>query len=290
MTKAEFKAKATKKNVFTVIGTIAAVAVLYFGYEYVMYVKTDNAQIGGHFVMLAPKVGGYVTAVNIEEGQRVKKGEVLFEIDARDYENRVKEVSGDLSSTEALRKDSERSFGRIRELYSKGVVARQQFDTANAAFLENKAKWEAAEAKLSQAKLNLENTKVVAPSDGYIAKKSVEVGQLANVGQPVVGFVDATDRWVTANFKETDVSSIRPGAKVHISVDAIKGSSYEGKVETISSATGATFTLLPPDNATGNFTKVVQRVPVRIRFENLKPEDAEKLRVGLSADVKVSVH
>jgi membrane fusion protein (multidrug efflux system) len=95
---------------------------------------------------------------------------------------------------------------------------------------------------------------------------------------------------VTANFKETDLSSIKPGAKVKIEVDAIGGRSFEGKVEAISSATGATFTLLPPDNATGNFTKVVQRVPVKIGLNQLKEGDAEILRVGLSAYVKVSVH
>jgi membrane fusion protein (multidrug efflux system) len=142
-------------------------------------------------------------------------------------------------------------------------------------------------AQVAQAELNLENTKIKAPSDGFIAKKSVEVGQLAAAGVPLIGFVDAGERWVTANFKETEISDIHPGNRVWVDVDAISGKTFTGKVESLSSATGATFALLPPDNATGNFTKVVQRVPVRIHLENLTPEDVEMLRAGLSADVKV---
>ncbi|RZA08874.1 MAG: HlyD family secretion protein, partial [Proteobacteria bacterium] len=98
------------------------------------------------------------------------------------------------------------------------------------------------------------------------------------------------ERWVTANFKETDLESIRLGAKARVDVDAVSSRDFEGKVVSISAATGATFTLLPPDNATGNFTKVVQRVPVKIELQNLKPEDVELLRAGLSADVTISKH
>ena len=106
-------------------------------------------------------------------------------------------------------------------------------------------------------------------------------------GVPLVGFVDAGERWVTANYKETDLSHIKAGAKAWIEVDAIKGRTFKGVIESVSAATGATFTLLPPDNATGNFTKVVQRVPVKIRFDNLSDADREDLRAGLSANVDV---
>ena len=134
---------------------------------------------------------------------------------------------------------------------------------------------------------SLDNTKLRAPSDGFVAKKSVEIGQLAAAGVPLVGFVDAGERWVTANYKETDLSHIKAGAKAWIEVDAIKGRTFKGVIESVSAATGATFTLLPPDNATGNFTKVVQRVPVKIRFDNLSDADREDLRAGLSANVDV---
>ncbi len=106
----------------------------------------------------------------------------------------------------------------------------------------------------------------------------------------MIGFVDSSERWVTANFKETEIEEVQPGKKVNIDVDAISGKTFAGVVESISSATGATFTLLPPDNATGNFTKVVQRVPVKIRFENITAEEIEALKAGLSAFVKVHKH
>jgi membrane fusion protein (multidrug efflux system) len=284
------KESLTKKNILMGIGVAAVLAAGWFVWNYVMYVTTDNAQIEGHFVMLAPKVGGYVVKVNIQEGQRVKKGDVLVEIDPRDYENTARQVAGELTSIEARKNDAERMYRRITQLKNQGAVSQQQYDTTSSTYNETKAKWDAVSAQVAQAQLNLANTKIVAPTDGFIAKKSVEIGQLAAPGIPLIGFVDANERWVTANFKETDLSSIKPGAKVKVEVDAIGGRSFEGKVEAISSATGATFTLLPPDNATGNFTKVVQRVPVKIGLNQLKEGDAEILRVGLSAYVKVSVH
>ena len=278
-----------KKNLIAAVATVAILLVGYFTYEYLMYVSTDNAQVDGHYLMLAAKVGGYVSTVNIREGQKVAKGDVLVEIDARDYENTLRQVAGDMTAVEAKKTDSERTYKRISALYGKGVVAQQQYDMAATAWADAKARWDAVNAQVAQAKLNLENTKIRASSDGFIAKKSVEVGQLAAPGVPLIGFVDAQERWVTANFKETDLDRIKVGAHVKITVDAVEGRSYVGKVESISSATGSTFTLLPPDNATGNFTKVVQRVPVRVHLEDLKDKDLEDLRVGLSADVKISV-
>lgn len=285
------KPEMSKKNkLLMTVATVAGILAGYFIIQHFFYVTTDNAQIDGHFVMLAAKVGGYVKEVKVTEGQRVKQDELLAEIDSRDYENTLNQVSSTLISLEAKKNDAEKSFKRISQLFAKGVVAQQQYDSASAAFSESKANYDATAAQVAQAKLNLENTKIRAPSDGYVAKKSVEVGQLASIGVPLIGFVDANERWVTANFKETEIDRIRIGAKVSVSVDAIGGKNYYGKVVSISSATGSTFTLLPPDNASGNFTKVVQRVPVKIQLESLKPEDFEMLRIGLSVDVKVSAH
>ena len=279
-----------KKKLLIAIAVVAALAASYFIFDHFMFVTTDNAQIDGHFVMLAAKVGGYITEVKVSEGDKVKKGDILAEIDARDYENTLRQMSSNLVSIEAKKKDAESSFRRISQLFSKGVVAQQQYDTTSANFSEIKANYDSISAQVAQAKLNLDSTKIRAPSDGFVAKKSVEIGQLATPGVPLIGFVDAEERWVTANFKETEISRIRMGAAVKVDIDAIDGPVFHGKVVSVSSATGATFTLLPPDNATGNFTKVVQRVPVKIHLDGLKSEDFEKLRVGLSAFVKVSVH
>ena len=243
-----------RRKILIAVGSIAAIAVIYFVVEHFLYVTTDNAQVDGHFVLLAAKVGGYVTDVKVTEGQNVKRGDVLAALDSRDYQNTLKQVESDLISVEAKKKDAEKSFNRLRDLYSKGVVAQAQFDTASASFSTLKAQYDAISAQVAQAKLNLENTQIRAPSDGFIAKKSVEVGQLASPGVPLVGFVGSEERWVTANFKETEIGRIHKGAKVKVSVDALDGSNYSGHVESISSATGATFSLLPPDNATGIIT------------------------------------
>jgi membrane fusion protein (multidrug efflux system) len=240
--------------------------------------------------MLAAKVGGYIQTVNVVEGQQVKKGDLLLVIDPRDYDNTLAQAKGELSSLEARRRDAEKNFQRLRGLLSSGAVSQQQFDTASASYQETKARYDGISAQVAQAELNLSNTKITAPANGVIARKSAEAGQLASPGVPLLGFVSSEERWVTANFKETDLEAIRLGAKARVEVDAVSSRDFEGKVIAISAATGATFTLLPPDNATGNFTKVVQRVPVKIELENLKPADVELLRAGLSADVKISKH
>ena len=279
-----------KQKIFSVLGVVASLGILYLVYEHLMYVTTDNAQVEAHSVLIAAKVGGYIKEVHITEGMKVKKDDVLFEIDDRDYQNTLRQIKGELSSLEAQKRDFDRNQKRLSELFSKGVVSQQQFDASSTAAAGAKAKYEAISAQVAQAELNLENTKIRAPSEGYIAKRSVEVGQLAAPGVPMVGFVDAGERWVTANFKETEIEGVQPGKAVDISIDALSGKRFSGEVESISSATGATFTLLPPDNATGNFTKVVQRVPVKIKILNVSPEDVSVLKAGLSAYVKVHKH
>ncbi|MBC7429321.1 MAG: HlyD family secretion protein [Bacteriovorax sp.] len=277
----------TKNKVIAGVVTIGVILAGYLTYEHFAYVTTDNAQIFGHSLMLSPKVTGFINEVKVVEGQKVAKGDVLISIDPRDYNNNVNQVKGDLGSIEARRRDAEKNYRRQLDLLAKGVVSQQQLDSASAAYNDVKAKYDAIASQVNQAELNLSYAKIVAPADGFIAKKSGEVGQLATPGVPLIGFVDSGERWVIANFKETEVEDIKIDAKVEIEVDAISSKKFVGKVESISSATGATFTLLPPDNATGNFTKVVQRVPVKIKFENVTDKDIEMLRNGLSAYIKV---
>ena len=121
-----------------------------------------------------------------------------------------------------------------------------------------------ARANVSQAELNLQYTTVKAPIRGVVSKKGINVGQVVQGGQPLLAIVDIDNVWVTANFKETQLNAMRPGQRATIDVDAYGGRSYRGKVDSIAGATGARFSLLPPENATGNFVKVVQRVPVKI--------------------------
>lgn len=138
------------------------------------------------------------------------------------------------------------------------------------------------------ARLNLSYTVVLAPCDGVTGSKDIHEGQLVQPGQVLVDVVDGSDLWVIANYRETQLPRIREGAEVTMTADAVPGVTYRGVVEAISDATGAAFSLLPQDNATGNFVKVEQRVPVRISLEGNAPEALGLLRAGLNVECKVA--
>jgi membrane fusion protein (multidrug efflux system) len=145
-----------------------------------------------------------------------------------------------------------------------------------------------AQTAVEQAKLNLERTAVRALASGVISRKTVEVGQVVQAGQPIMAITSLDDVWVTANFKETQLREMHPGQRADVSVDAYGGRKYAGRVESIAAATGATFSLLPPDNASGNFVKVVQRVPIRIVIEDGQ-NAAAILRPGMSVSATVFI-
>jgi membrane fusion protein (multidrug efflux system) len=161
----------------------------------------------------------------------------------------------------------------------------EEISQAQAKAAEARARVQGAEAQRDLAAIELARTKVYAPRDGIASRKSVVVGQLLSVGQPVASIVPASDVWVMANFKETQLDKMRVGQPADVEIDAYSELKLHGEVESLSGATGARFSLLPPENATGNFTKVVQRVPVKIRIKDL-PAD-HSLRPGMSADVTV---
>ena len=168
-------------------------------------------------------------------------------------------------------------------------TAPQQVAFQDARAKQAQAQVEQAQANLDQAELNLSYTKIIAPEDGIITRKSVEINQNVSSGQNLLTLVSLNDIWVTANFKETQLRNMRAGQPVEISVDAT-GKTYHGKVTQIGGATGSVLSLFPPENATGNYVKVVQRVPVRIDFTDLKDEDSRHLlRPGLSVEPKVRV-
>jgi membrane fusion protein (multidrug efflux system) len=223
------------------------------------------------------------------------------------------------SQVEAARAAADRAradLARAQELAATQVVSRQQLDAAQAAKDATEANLQtaqrqggaavaaiavaqagvrAAEARLASSRavranaaLQFSYTRVVAPVAGTIAKRTVELGQLLQAGQPLLAIVADTVTWVTANFKETQLEAMRVGQRAEIDVDSYPGCVASGTVESLSPATGARFALLPPDNATGNFTKVVQRIPVRIRVVRGCGPD-QPLRPGFSVDVHVAI-
>lgn len=165
-------------------------------------------------------------------------------------------------------------------------TAPQQLKATQARASAARARANQARAALDQARLNLQYATVKAPVEGVVTRKGIEVGQIVQPGQPLFAIVSLDDIWVTANFKETQVRNMRPGQQAIVSVDAY-GRRYEAHVDSLAPATGARFSLLPPENATGNYVKVVQRIPVKIMFE--KGQDPEhRLRPGMSVDATVT--
>lgn len=150
---------------------------------------------------------------------------------------------------------------------------------------QNKANIEAARSAVDMARLNLSYTIIVATADGVVGKKDIHVGQLVQPGQTMVEIVDDSDLWVVANYRETQLPGIKVGSKVSVKADAVPDVTFEGTVERISDATGAAFSVVPQDNATGNFVKVEQRVPVRIRLKHCK--EMEQLRAGMNVECVV---
>jgi membrane fusion protein (multidrug efflux system) len=196
------------------------------------------------------------------------------------------QAKAQLSVAEESRRAAEMHVDEMKGRLSQSSPIAAQIAAARAQAALAHARVKGAEAALDLARLSLSYTHVVAPSDGVASKLTVHEGQLVQVGQPVIELVPTTT-YVVANFKETQIGKMSPGQRVQIKIDAFPGQKLAGHVESLSGGTGASFSLMPADNASGNFVKVVQRVPVRIAWDDLPSGLA--LRAGLSADVTVHV-
>jgi membrane fusion protein, multidrug efflux system len=384
-----------------VLFILVAASVGYFAYKhYSTWEETDDAQIDGHINPVAARVGGTILSVKIADDMVVKKGDLLIQIDPKDYQVAFSRAQAELREAEAVAKAAaseipvtatitasqvdaaqaamqraekgvavaakeietaraglalaqarvreaepglsraRQDLDRLKPLMAKEEIPKQQYDyavtavesaqaskdSATAAAEAAQKQIEAAEARLAQlrqnipeakaqldsantapqrtaisrsraeaaearigtaqaaleqAKLNLGYTSVYAPMDGIVSAKNVEPGQTIQAGQPLFALVSLDDIWIRANFKENQVRELRPGLRVEIKVDANGSKVYKGQVESIAAATGAKFSLLPAENATGNYVKVVQRIPVKIRFD--EGQDPEHLlRPGMS--------
>jgi len=167
-------------------------------------------------------------------------------------------------------------------------AARQQLRQVESGKVSQTSKVKERQARQQTEELNMSYTKIYAPSDGLVTKKNVEPGSRVQVGQPLMAVVALDDIWITANYKETQIENIRPGQKVKISVDTYSGETFDGKVDSIMAGTGAAFSLFPPENATGNFVKIVQRIPVKIVLDPNK-DTSRVLRVGMSVEPTIIV-
>jgi membrane fusion protein (multidrug efflux system) len=174
------------------------------------------------------------------------------------------------------------ALGRVESQRRQVTVKEAEIERAVAALSQ-------AQADLAFAELQLEHAEVRAPADGVVSKKSVEVGQVVQMGQPLLALVPLQDVWVVANFKETQLSRVRAGMPATVEIDTFPGQVFHGTVDSLSAGTGSRFSLLPPENATGNWVKVVQRIPVKIRLDPREFGNPNTLRAGMSAYVVIQV-
>ena len=299
------------------------------------YVTTDNAYVGADKSLITPQVTGAIVAVHVIEGQKVKVGDPLFDIDPQPYEIAVALAKGRLDAAKVAFDNLKASYvsnrdqikmgqdavnvrksdyDRKNELATRGSGTNVDRDTSLAALIqaqqilefvnnqqastitklggsldspiEKFPEYMQAKAGLDDAERNLRNTKVLAPIDGVATQvNQIELGRVAPAGQPVFAVVSDKGLWVDGNPKESDMTYVREGQPATVTVDAFPGKEWKGRLCSIAPGTGAQFSILPPQNASGNWVKVVQRVPLRFCFD--PNEDMSNLRSGMSAYLSI---
>ncbi len=284
-----------KKRV--IVPTITGLILLIFGFivsiNSMYYKSTDDAFVEGHIVTVAPRVSGPVEKLYIEDNKEVKKGDLLLEIDPKDYETKLKQSKAKLEEAKAAlinaNNQVEKTFSqldfakndytRYSQMYSKGISSTQDYDEAKtklttaqaenksavAKYKELKASIKKLEAEVEENELNLSYTKIYASQDGKITHRTVEQGNYVQIAQPLFAIAQ-DDVWIVANFKETQVANMKKGQSVKIKIDAFGRKKFNGKVDSIQMASGAKASLFPPENAVGSYVKIVQRIPVKIVF------------------------
>ena len=328
-----------------IIGGAAIVGVIAIGAYFVVpgwySERTDDAYVTAHLTTVTAKVPAYVQTLHVDDNAAVKAGELLVELDPRDYAVEVDIARANLEAAGSRLKEADDHIGiadadvaqaraelavaranevlaqanlkRLHSVSDARAVSSERVDTATAAADATSATVTASETKiraavtsadlaraqvktaeasvaqaqaaLAQAQLNLSYTKITAVESGTIANKSVEQGNYVQPGQTLFLIVPETT-YVIANFKETQLAGIRPGQAASIRVDAYPSLRLKGHVESLQRGTGSVFALLPPENATGNFVKVVQRVPVKIVFDD-PGEAARWISPGMSVEAQV---
>jgi membrane fusion protein (multidrug efflux system) len=283
---------------FVLAIALAIGAVLLFRYL-ATFESTDDAQVDGDISAIATRIAGTVVAVHVENDEDVTVGAPLVELDPADYKLAVEQAVANLAQArqrlaqaQANANVSGQELARSRNLLESNATPRQSYDqlaaTAAARQAEvgaDRAAIDAAQAALDRAKLDLDYTRIQAPVAGIVGQKSVAVGDRVQPAQPMLAVVQVHHLWITANFKETQLRQMVPGQRADVHVDALDVT-FHGHVESLPGASGARFSLLPPENATGNFVKVVQRLPVRIALDPDQP-GLDRLRPGMSVEPKV---
>ena len=240
----------------------AALGYLYWDYAG-RFQSTDDAFIAARAFSIEPKVGGYITAVPVTDNQHVAAGDVIARIDERDYRAALDQAKAQLAHDQALLEQAQKNLGRYQTLARTYSIAQQQVDDQAFLVEQDKATVALDQASVDTAQLNLSHTSVTADQAGRVVNLTAAVGQFAQAGTALTIFVP-DEIWVTANFKETQLDAMRPGQPVTLAIDAYPDRTIRGHVASVQPGSGTAFSLLPAQNATGNYVKIVQRVPVKI--------------------------
>ncbi|MEJ2216010.1 MAG: HlyD family secretion protein [Gemmatimonadota bacterium] len=295
-----------RKGVLIPLLILVALALLGGGYWYVRLrgvISTDDAYVDGDRVAVSTKVSGRITMLGTDEGDTVQAGQLLVQLDDSDLQAREAETKTGLALAQenvklaAARLSQASDDYKRAEVQFKGhAVSQEALDHARTALTMARvqhsialAQVEKARAALNTVETQIQDTRVDAPSYGVVAKRWVLPGDVVQPGQPIFTLYDLKNVWVTANFEETKLASIPVGAVVDISVDAFPRHHFVGRVVRLGAATASQFSLIPPNNASGNFTKVTQRVPVRISIapQSNTGDDPPTLLPGMSVEVTV---
>jgi len=237
------------------------------GYLYWDYARrfqsTDDAFIAARNFSMAPKVSGYITAVPVTDNQHVAAGDVIARIDERDYRVALDQAKAQLAHDQALLEQAKTNLGRYQYLVQRNAIAQQQADDQRYLVSQTESTVALDQAKVDAAQLDLSHTTIRAAEPGRAVSLTAAVGQFAQAGTALTIFVP-DEIWVTANFKETQLDAMRPGQPVTLAIDAYPDRNIGGHVASVQPGSGTAFSLLPAQNATGNYVKIVQRVPVKI--------------------------
>ncbi len=240
----------------------AAGGYLYWDYAG-RFQSTDDAFIAARAFSMAPKVSGYITAVPVTDNQHVGAGDVIARIDDRDYRVALDQAKAQLAHDQALLEQAKTNLGRYQYLVQRNAIAQQQADDQRYLVTQTESTVALDQAKEDAAQLDLSHTTISAAEPGRVVSLTAAVGQFAQAGTALTMFVP-DQIWVTANFKETQLDAMRPGQSVTLAIDAYPDRSISGHLASVQPGSGTAFSLLPAQNATGNYVKIVQRVPVKI--------------------------
>ena len=327
------RARLASRGLWSGAGIAVAIAVALWCFYGGDTVQTDNAYIKADKVSLAAEVNAVVTEVPVRVNQKVRRGDLLVQLDDTTYRLAVAEAEGHLTQVrnqllsrkadyaeaeaelEQARRDEQYFQRQLQRSEKLGPVAvsesqldesRQQLAKAQSRIailtqklsslraelggspdiaLEDHADLKVAQAQLDKARYLLSRTRITAPVDGIVSNSIPKVGELARSGLTLVNLLSTESVWVEANLKETQLAGILPGQQAEVAVDAYPGHHWSAEVESLSPASGSEFALIPAQNASGNWVKVVQRVPVRLRL--VGPDSGLMLRAGMSAEVRI---